>query len=188
VPTSYRGAARAVENLRDRLGDDIEDEVDGATEGIGADLRRRLSLEGSVATRTLRRSLYPEPSDEVTVSPLVVSRQISAPDYWKYVEYGTGTKGEGLYDSPSGSDSNSNADSRTLYDAILAWIIAKNIQPRSDDIGGQYELAEVISRQIVNSGTESHPFVRPTLRGDNGRDRVERAIKRAMRRAKRRSV
>jgi len=178
VPTSYRGAARAVENLRDRLGDDIEDEVDEATEGIGADLRRRLSLEGSVATRTLRRSLYPEPSDEVTVSPLVVSRQISAPDYWKYVEYGTGTKGEGLYDSPD----------HPPYDPILNWIIAKNIQPRSDDIGGQYELAEVISREIVNSGTESHPFVRPTLRGDNGRDRVERAIKRAMRRAKRRSI
>lgn len=178
MPVSFGKGAEKVRDFRDRLGDEITDSVQDSTSNLARELRRRLTYQNSVASRTLISALYPDTNE---TSQYLTDERITAPDYWKYVEYGTGLQGDGRYESPSGGGGG------TLYNAILAWIVAKGIQPRRDDISGIYELAEVISASIVEEGTEPHPFVRRTFRGPNGKRAITSSVSRAMRRAKRRS-
>jgi len=174
MPPTFREAASKVGAFAEDLGDAIEDEVEAETEDIAAEMRRRLVRDGSVASATLVTALY----GEVGEPTYHASRQITAPEYWKYVEYGTGVSGEGRYDAPS---------PRPPVQPILRWLARKDIEPRSDDIDSTVELAEAIATEIGERGTESHPFVRPTYVGRGDARGYADAVEAAMSDAKRRN-
>jgi len=107
-----------------------------------------------------------------------------APPYAAYLEYGTGrarqrgVANEFRYKAP---------DPKPPFEPIHDWIIAKGIQPRSDEIENQIQLAAVIRESIGENGTRPHPLMRPAWASTGGKVNVTSETAQAIRRATRRS-
>jgi hypothetical protein len=166
---SYKRGAKKVDELKDQLDSRIEDAVEDSMADVSDEMSRQLRLNDSVARRVLVNAIV-DAQTTIERPNAIVSHGVYGPSFWKYLEYGTGIRGEGRYDSPIVPP----------FEKILTWIVEKDIQPYADGIDSQYELASVIQDTIALVGTYSHPFVRPTWRGPRGKEHVRGSVESAM--------
>lgn len=173
MSNNFKRRAKQVEKLKDELEDRAERSLKASMKLTTEQLQWKLAQNQSVATGHLYENIDPRPmpSDEGKV---IVKRGIYAPDYWRFLEYGTG-----IYTGRSYS----GASPRAPVNAIYMWIREKGIVPKpGGSADTQLELAFAIAESL-ETGAHSHPFVRPTWRGPAGREAVIRNLKRDMGRA-----
>lgn len=155
-------------SMKGSLDSEISDEMGLMSLTANRNIAKNRSVaSGSLLLRTNHKRIPPKSGDFVTHA--VRANKPSA----KFVEYGTGYKGEGKFKSPG---------STPPIDNILSWIVQKGIQPYAYDT--KYELAEAIAQTIEAYGTEPHPFMRPAWREHkaNFRQRGSHAISKSVRR------
>lgn len=153
MPTDFSIAAEKVRDLKDDLKDGIEESTEDAMGEMRQEVVLTLARNGSVARPELstdvRENRKPDPN-------AITRRAVHVPNWAKYVEYGTGLKGEGKFVSPSNPP----------YQAIREWAYAKPIVPEKYDSIDAASAA--IAQSIADQGTEAHPFLRPTWHGERG--------------------
>lgn len=168
--SDFADAAAAVQDMKDDLETAADRGLESSMDTVVSALQGQLRANDSVSTRTLLQGLT-SVDGPLDSSAAMASQQIRAPDYWKYLEYGTGIYTGRTYKAP---------DERAPLDPILNWVVSKGILP---DPHGPYdtqtELAEAIAFSI-GTGTEQHMFVRPVWRGPFGRDLVINTVKNTM--------
>jgi len=173
------------DRVRDFKGD-LEDELDEATEDgmdtLQTELRRNLRAQDSVARRILIADIQDGRAPGVGT---VTRRQVHLPDWAKFLEHGTGTRGQ--RDTPPNRQSFKGPDPGPPLDPILTWVIAKQLTPDEDsEADTAEELAENIVNVIAAEGTYPHAFIRPAWYGPLGKHNIirqnELALKRRLRR------
>jgi HK97 gp10 family phage protein len=171
--SDFGEAAGKVGRLKKELDARAEKALNSSMNDVEDELERQISLNDSNATGHLKGHINTIPGTKDRPNQ-IASRMIVGPDYWRFLEYGTG-----IYTSRGYSAASPGAP----YHAILRWVRAKGITPRPD---GPADTQEEVAAAIANSistGTQSHPFVRPVWRGPKGRDYVIDLVGRAMQRA-----
>jgi hypothetical protein len=154
------------------LRDDIEDEQRKATEetmdALQSQLRLNIRRNDSVARRVLVNDVRKAEGETY-----VVDKRLTLPEFAKYVEHGTGQKGEGEFPAPSNPP----------YQAIRRWMRAKGVRPKTGDF---HYSSGLIAQSIAEEGTMPHPFIDPAWYGRMGWRQIYRQNKLALRRALRR--
>lgn len=143
-----------------KLKDNIEEETErGLAIGMGrllGHMKHRLAVNRSVATGTLYKGLEADRAAD-PVPETYATWEITGPDYWRFLEFGTGMGSK--YKAPS---------PQSPIIPIYEWVVAKGIVP--DPTGPydtQWQLAGAIAAD-TSSGTKQHKFARPAWRGANG--------------------
>jgi hypothetical protein len=180
MPTTFSKMAERVADAAEDMRDAHEDATEDGIDDLQNSVRRNLIGEDSVARAQLLRDIR---TAKTTIDhPRAFgSHAVHLPDWAKYVEHGTGTRGAG--DTLRGSIPYPAPSGLPPYDAILTWVIAKNVQPTAYD--SQYALAEAIQRTIGEQGTYPHPFIRPAWRGPRGKRNIIARNRAALRDVKR---
>lgn len=183
VADDFRDVAEQVGDLRDELADQTDEAVEDGMQRVTNEARSQLYLNDSVARGVTVSQL--RTTEQTPERPDTIGRYATvAPPYAAYVEYGTGRSrqrgvvNEFRYKAP---------DPKPPFGPIYEWVVAKNIQPRSDEIETQTELAVAIQESIGDNGTRPHPFMRPAWASTGGKVNVVSETTQAIRRATRRS-
>jgi len=116
---------------------------------------QQLNDNDSVATATLINEIAYE--EDPSVGDALIVASVEAPNWAKYVEYGTGPRGR--EDRVRNHEQYPKPSSPPPLANIEQWVFAKNIQPTEYD--SQYELARAIQQTIAEKGQYPHPFMRP---------------------------
>lgn len=162
-----KGLKKLPREMRDTLDNEIESEVKLMSSSADRNLVRNRSVAtGQLLGRTKHTKLQ---RPEHFTTHAVRAKDPKA----RFVEYGTGFRGEGRFKAPG---------SKPPVENILEWIVEKGITPYAYD--SQYALADAIARVIENYGTKPHPFMRPAWREhkQNFSPRGSHAITKALRR------
>jgi len=163
--------AKKISKLPSDMEDSLDNEIENESKLMSATADSNLVDNRSVASGELLSKTVHEKIQrpEHTVTHAVRAKDPKA----RFVEYGTGFKGEGRYKSPG---------SKPPVDNILSWIVEKGIQPYAYD--SKYALADAIAESIQAYGTKPHPFMRPAWREHrrNFPSRGSYAITKALRR------
>lgn len=180
---TFRGMAERVEDFRDEIEDEMEAATREGTEVLKKEVEKNIRAEESVARGEAGGLLSDVREDPLrlgnrTRSDTIIRRGVSVPEWAKYLEYGTGSRGK--EDTLSGHIQYSNASPPPLGE-IEEWVFAKNVQPVEYD--SQYELAKAIQVSIGAEGTYPHPFLRPSWRGELGKQNIQNLNEVAFRRA-----
>lgn len=176
--SDFSDAAKRVSKLKDDLKEGHKRATNNAMTEMRNDVQTTILANDSVA----RRKLITDVRHTETEAGVLVSRSVNVPGWAKYLEHGTGARGDqtsargrGRYKTPSPV---------APIDPILTWIVAKNIVPEEYD--SRIALAQAIASTIGAEGTYAHPFLRPVWYSNRGYRNVIDENKRAMRRALRR--
>ncbi len=164
--------ARKISKLPDKLENSLDSEIESETKLMSSTANRNLVQNRSVATGEL---LGKTRHTELQRPEHFTTHAVRAHDpKARFVEYGTGYRGEGRFKSPG---------AKPPVDNILEWIVEKGIQPYAYDT--QYALADAIAETIQAYGTRPHPFMRPAWREHkhNFSSRGSHAISKAVRRS-----
>lgn len=151
----YQSTRRSIESIRDNLGDNVHDAVKSATEETAAEAKRQVAMWDAIWTRDLYGSIG---ATWMRWDTDVRRYKIQARQpYAKYVEYGTGLRGENGRHGLGGYASPSESDFGTLFGNILSWVETKPgfIGPRTPST------AAAITHTIIDQGTYAQPFMRP---------------------------
>lgn len=150
----YQSTRRTVENIRDDLGGNVHDAVRGATEETAAEAKRQVAMWDAVWTRDLYESISATwmQWDTGVRRYKILTRQ----PYAKYVEFGTGIRGETT--SYGGLGNYSSPDSFSMvFGQILPWV-----QTKPGFVGERTpSTAAAITHTIIEEGTYAQPFMRP---------------------------
>lgn len=160
---------RKVEKLEDELEDSAQKALDVSMGSLEREIKWQLTKQRSIATGTLHSNIRTMKKGSGT-GKRIANVGIYGPDYWRFLEYGTGIYTSRGYKAPSGG---------APYEDILRWVTAKGITPTEDSIDTQEELAAAIANSIT-TGTKSHKFVRPAWRGPRGEKQVKQTVFSAM--------
>jgi hypothetical protein len=153
MASDFAIAANKVRDLKDDLEDGIEDSTEEAMGDMKQEVILTLASNGSVA----RPELSTDVRENRKPAPQAITRRaVHVPNWAKYVEYGTGSQGEGKFEAPSNPP----------FRAIRKWAYAKPIVPENGR--SIYQASAAIAQSIADQGTEAHPFLRPTWRGERG--------------------
>ncbi len=139
--------AKKIEQLPSKLEDSIDSNVEDSMQNTAEDAQTIHRANDSVVSGELYFSIrhreVPHLGDGFsTHAASAMDRKA------KFVEYGTGYRGEGRYKGPSG----------VPLENILTWIVEKGVEPYAYDT--QYGLAVAIKEVIDEYGTRQHPFMR----------------------------
>lgn len=164
--SNFGEAARKVQKLKYNIEEETERGLSSGMEDVEDALRRHLRKNDSVATRRLIdgiRTFEGPDSDPIAYT----SQHIVGPDYWRYLEFGTGRWTSRGYKAP---------DNHAPIEPILEWVVAKGITPNPEDgYETQYEVAEAIAYSLT-TGTRQHQFVRPAWRSLQGKRHVKESV------------
>lgn len=164
---SFSKGAEKVADLADELEDEHEDATKDSIQTLHNSVRRHLTTNDSVARTELLRDIKYSPS--VSEHPRTfTSHAVHLPDWSKYLEHGTGSRG--ATDSHRGSIPFPSPQGLPPFQPILTWVIAKNLQ--STEYNTRYGLAAAIQETIGDEGTFPHPFIRPAWRGPRGKRNI----------------
>jgi len=176
---TFDGMARRVQKFKEDLDNELDDATESGIDTLQSELRLNLQAQDSVARRVLLNDIIDERAPGVGT---VTRRQLSLPGWAKFLEHGTGPRGQN--DTPPNRQSFKAPDPGPPLDPILTWIIAKNITPRKYPT--KESLAEAIQNTIGAKGTYPHAFIRPAWYGPRGYRQIihrnELALKRTLRR------
>ena len=175
---SFGDGAKKVLELRDELAENHDDATKDGIDTLQRSVRRHLLRQDSVARTTLLRDIKTGRSLS-TDSKTITARAVHLPDWAKYLEHGTGERGQ--TDTLRGSIPYPEPSGLPPIDPILTWVVAKNLT--SPNYDSQYALAAAIQRTIGEKGTFPHPFIRPAWRGARGKKNIVRLNRLAMGRA-----
>lgn len=164
--SDFGDAAKKVQKLKYNIKEETDRSLEDAMQDVVRTMRRFLRKNDSVATRTLLEGIRtfegPE-SDPIAYT----SQHVVGPEYWRFLEFGTGIYTSRGYKAPGGHAPISD---------IETWVRAKGIVPEPDGpYDTQEELAEAIAFDITR-GTRSHPFVRPSWRSLQGKRHVKESV------------
>ena len=165
---------RMARDLPDEHADATEDAVDG----LQTSVIRHLIANESIARRKLITDVRHTTGD----GDADISRSVHVPDWAKYLEHGTGPRGQ--TDTLDNHMSFPKPTPGPPTEDIETWIIAKNVTSARYETPGA--LADVIQESIGTQGTFPHPFMRPAWHGSRGYRNVVDANARALRRLLRR--
>jgi len=147
--------SKRIKKFRTNLKDGISETTKEAIERMEREVEYELRNSNSIARRTLLRSISHDHNP--SRGDLLLLSSVEAPDWAKYVEYGSGQRGRNdpqrnhrQYPAPSPGPPREN---------ILKWIQLKNITP--EKYNSQEALAGAISDVIGQKGQFAHPFMRP---------------------------
>lgn len=163
--------AKDIKKLPRDLKNSLDSEVKSEVKLMSATADRKLVTNRSVATGEL---LGKTKHTELKRPEHFTTHAVRAKDpKARFVEYGTGFRGEGRFKAPG---------TKPPVENILEWIVEKGIQPYAYDT--QYALADAIARVIMHYGTRPHPFMRPAWREhkNNFSSRGSHAVTKAVRR------
>lgn len=167
----FSNVAKKVQRLEHNLEREHTDATEQAVSDVQRQLRRALTLSGSVARSVLVRDIQ----TQSLASTGVTHERIHMPEWAKYLEHGTGIHSDEGYPAPSVPP----------YGAIEEWFNSPfGPDPEKDP---QWRSVQAVAETIAAEGTEAHPFINPVWESKNGADLIIRRNKRAMRRALRRS-
>jgi len=168
----FADAARKVKRFRKRLDDEHEKATDEGMDKVQSELRRALELNDSVARGVLLTDIKRHPQHTTEAANEV----ISMPEWAKYLERGTGSRGDGPYPAPSNPP----------YPQILEWFESpRGPEPREYDTNEA--AAEAVSQSIAAKGTKPHPFIGPVWDSKFGKDYIIHRNRAALTRAKHRT-
>jgi hypothetical protein len=178
--SDFSDAAKRVSRLRDNLEDGHERATKESMGTMQTGVQSAIRGNDSVARGVLVNDVS---EGELPSATAMVARAVGVPEWGKFLEHGTGSRG-GRTQYPD-DDTYSAPSPLPPLDPILTWVVAKNLTP--DEYDSQYALAEAIARTIGEEGTFPHPFLRPTwyspsLGYRNVIDENVRAMRRALRR------
>lgn len=171
MTSDFKRAASRVKKLEHRMGAEIEDGLEDGVEDMVSEMKRHLARQGSVASGTLIRGIHQVTEPDV-VPGAAAGQLIFGPNYWRYLEFGTGMGSKYKAASP-----------QAPVEPIHRWIVAKGILP---DPTGPYDTQLELARRIAETAgtsTEAHPFIRPTWRGPRGKERIVKRVGDGMERA-----
>lgn len=183
MTTNVETLVSQIEDLKSDMTDNIASAVTEGMDDTADEMQQTIADNDSIASRRLY--LEAKAENAATQGNVVERQKIRIPAVYKYVEYGTGPRGDGQFAAPDGV-------SPDMLENLQSWIDDKGV------IGRDYSatptpgedwspLAEAIGRTIVEVGTNPHPFVRPTWRGTQGKEHVHNKIRRGINRAIRRN-
>lgn len=173
MANDFTRMAKRVKKLPSRMEEALDEEIGNEMEEMAL-TAIEIHTSRSRATGTLSMRIRAKRDPTQAHSPSLLTHVVVAEeDYAKFVEYGTGFRGEGRFKAPS---------SRPPIENILKWIVAAGIQPYAFD--SRYELAFAIADVIEAYGTRPAPFMRPawTQHRPQLSHRGRRAIKKSVRR------
>lgn len=168
--SDFGNMADRVRNLKDDLRDGHKEATKESMGGLRAAVRLALRRNDSVARSVLIGNVQEDPQPPRT-QDTITERSVHVPEFAKYLEKGTGSKGVGEFKAPSNPP----------YAAISEWAHAKPIVPRKYDTID--DAAAAIAQSIAEEGTIPHPFLDPAWNGPRGTRSIIDANVRAMRRA-----
>lgn len=179
--SDFLDAARRVGDLKDDIEDAHENATRSSMKTMQQEVRGQIRANDSVARRVLVTDVR-EGVQSLSTPNTLAERAVHVPEWAKYLEHGTGQRGRNTrypdderYPAPGGLPP---------FNAILTWVIAKNLQ--SDTYDSKYALAEAIMNTVAEEGTFPHPFLRPVWHEKRGYTNVIEQNKRAWKRAIRR--
>lgn len=167
----FADAARKVKRLRKNLEDGHERATKDGMDTVQDELARALKFNGSVA----RPLLIGDITQHARATTEAAEEVVSMPEWAKYLNDGTGPRGDGPYPAPDNAP----------YGAILTWAKAKPITPR--EYPTVEDAAAAIARSISEKGTHPHPFIEPVWNSTYGTDQIIAKNRQAMSEALRRS-
>ena len=167
----FADAARKVKRLRKNLDDGHERATRDGMDTVQDNLTRALKFNRSVA----RPLLITDITQHARATGEATEHVVSMPEWAKYLERGTGPRGDGPYPAPD----------TPPYDAILTWAKAKPITPR--EYPTVEDAAAAIALSITEKGTHPHPFIDPVWNGKRGTDQIIAKNRAALSTALRRS-
>jgi len=184
----FADKAADIRDLADQLPSELRGELMDGLEDT-QDRARRLAPN---ATGDLDLQLATRPQRKGTTDNEVVTAAIEVPEEYKYVEFGTGIRGQRARDldpklAIDPTDVNyESPDPAPPIENIHTWIRSRPVTPHQYD--SAYELAVAIAVSIGQWGTQPHPFLRPAWNSvDAGwrhiRTRVDSAFERRCRQA-----
>lgn len=180
MTTDFGDMADRVGKLRDRY---LPEEHEKATNDATAQLRDEVENNVRQNDSVARKNLVNDVQHDKDVRPsAMVAHAVSVPEWGKYLEHGTGLRSR--RDTLPDSENYPAPSPMPPFEAIMSWVLAKNITPRKYD--SKYALAEAIQKRIGEVGTFPHPFMRPAWWGTYGRQYIKRQNRLAQRRALRR--
>jgi len=156
-------------NLRYQLDYNIEQEM----QAMARTARANIVNQNSIASARLgAKTRHVDFSNNPRYSGFSTHAVSSQTGYARFVEYGTGVRGEGRYKSPSRPPP---------IDDIVQWIVQKGIKPVHYDT--IYGLAKAIQMVIKEFGNHSNPFMRPAWKQHRGglTTAHRRSVRRALR-------
>jgi len=168
-------AAEKYDDLDDDIEDEIEESASDATEEVAREARGEVAAGesglGNNATGKLMGHLSQQPEEGRHVAEdalegvnyggaIVYGGKVAVPEFYKYLEYGTGLKGRenSSYDWVDSKEFKA-PEPMPPFSKILGWVTEKPVLPR--EYNTQYGLAKAIQREIALLGTMPHPFLRP---------------------------
>jgi len=137
-------------NLKDEHDRKTRESMQSMRNAVSQKLIQNDSVARNVLIRDIRRS-------KRELSGSFTAHSVHAPDWAKYLEYGTGSRAR--TDTEPNHEQYPSPDGWADIGAIETWIVAKNITPQYYDT--QSDLARAIARTIGEIGTFPHPFMRP---------------------------
>lgn len=178
--SDFSDAAEKVADLRRNLREEHQNATEESMDEMGNRITQEVRFNDSVARENLVNDIH---SGRASGQDTFVAQRVHAPDWAKFVEYGTGQRAR--EDTLPEHKSYRAPNPLPPYQPILTWVIEKGIIPNTMD--SQYELAKAIQIQIGNLGTYPHPFMRSVWYGPKGFRAVTNANEQAIERALRRS-
>jgi len=166
--------ADRIKDLADDMDDNFESATDDATNALQNSIRRHLTTNDSVARGQLLRDI--RRTNLAATGNLATSYVVHLPEWAKYLEHGTGERGQ--TDGTRGSIPYPSPDPLPPFDPIWTWVVAKNIT--STEYESTIALAGAIQETIGQEGTYPRPFIRPAWRGPRGKRAIIAANKDAL--------
>jgi len=152
----FADAAQKVKRLRHNLEEGHERATRDGMDTVQNELARALKFNRSVA----RPLLITDITQHARTTTETTEHVVSMPEWAKYLERGTGPRGDGPYPAPDNPP----------YDAILTWAKAKPIIPR--EYPTVEDAAAAIAQSITEHGTHPHPFITPVWNGARGTEQI----------------
>jgi len=156
MASDFGEMADRISKFRKSWKDGISDVTLDAVQQMEKAVTRQVANNDSMARPELINLIDVDPN-RATEGDALIAASVEAPSWSRYVEYGTGPRGrerkqpnDVYYPAP---------DPGPPYDAILQWVLNKNITPVEYD--SKYGLAGAIQETIAEQGQIPRPFMRP---------------------------
>lgn len=170
MSNNFKRAARKVDKLEGRIKRHTSLEMMRGVDDLVYSMRHYLAVKRGVASGTLINGINSTTS--TANAKAYFGQQVLGPDYWRYVEFGTGMGSKYKAASP-----------QAPLAPIYRWVLAKGIFPREDEpYSTQLQLAQAIAYSI-RTGTKAKKFARPAWRGIHGKSHIKRRTEKGLERA-----
>jgi hypothetical protein len=152
-----------IDAIEETAQEQVSEHVDAGMADVSDAASREAQRRDLNATGRLMAELALAPSGGDLSDNTIARSKIELPEQYKYLEYGTGTRGrvagQILEDPTDTPDFPSPAN--PPVEQILDWMLAKGVPPRT---GSYYASAEAIAQDIALHGTTPKPFLRSAWR------------------------